>query len=220
MPYGEIQKRDKMLYIDHRRFPHFRIKTVIVGLFFSAILLCSLALPGRASAQGLELAGGYQHITGNQGTNGFNFGAGWYFTNKVSLVADYDTTWNTSTIGTFQATSVGLISSHAHLQNWLFGPRVFFGSGQVYNHTMRFFGEANFGVSHLGSELKQAGQSTISTSESSFAWMLGGGADIHITPHWTGRGNIDLLRTHFASAGQSRLRIGLGVSYTFGSREK
>lgn len=209
-----------MLYNHYNRFTQSPPKNLYFILLLPALLLCWLASPATASAQGLELAGGYQHITGNQGTNGFNFGAGWYFTNKVSLVADYDTTWNTSTIGTFQATSVGLISSHAHLQNWLFGPRVFFGSGQVHNHAMRFFGEAQFGVSHLGSELTQSGQSSISTSDSSFAWMLGGGADYTITPHWTARGNIDLLRTHFASAGQSRLRIGLGVSYTFGSRER
>ena len=48
--------------------------------------------------------------------------------------------------------------------------------------------------------------------------MLGGGAGYVLSPHWAARANFDLLRTHFADSGQSRLRFVLGVAYTFGQR--
>ena len=40
-----------------------------------------------------------------------------------------------------------------------------------------------------------------------------------LNPHWTARLNLNLRRTHLNSQGQSRLRFGLGVAYTFGSTE-
>jgi outer membrane protein OmpA-like peptidoglycan-associated protein len=33
-----------------------------------------------------------------------------------------------------------------------------------------------------------------------------------------GRFNVDFLRTHFADSGQSRIRLGIGIAYTFGER--
>jgi len=48
--------------------------------------------------------------------------------------------------------------------------------------------------------------------------MIGGGADYVLSSHWAARGNLDLLRTHFANTGQSRLRFVLGIAYTFGQR--
>lgn len=53
------------------------------------------------------------------------------------------------------------------------------------------------------------------------AWMLGGGADFR-AEYALGplRGKLDFLRTQFAHAGQSRLRAGIGMTYTFGNRER
>ena len=48
--------------------------------------------------------------------------------------------------------------------------------------------------------------------------MVGGGADYRLASHWVGRFKIDFLRTHFADTGQSRVRLGLGIAYTFGER--
>jgi opacity protein-like surface antigen len=218
---GENPERDAMLSIHHHRsFPPSQQKNTSLGWWLPAVLLCCLAWPGRASAQGLELAGGWAHITSNQGTDGFNFGAGWNFTNRVMLAADYDTTWDDSRIGTFELTSIGAVTSKSHLQNWLFGPRVFFGSGEVHSRTIHFFGEAQFGFSHLHSKISLANTPDITTADTAFSWMLGGGADYVITPHWTARGKLDFLRTHLADTGQSRLRLAIGVAYTFGTRER
>ena len=48
--------------------------------------------------------------------------------------------------------------------------------------------------------------------------MVGGGADYRLTSHWVARIKLDFLRTHFADTGQSRVRLGLGIAYTFGER--
>ena len=200
--------------------PSSECRSLYVTLILPAVLLCWLALPAGVSAQGLELAGGWAHITGNNGTDGFNFGAAWNFTNHIQVAADYDTTWDNTVLGTFQLTSVGTVTSKSHLQDWLFGPRLFFYNTEVHKRRVNVFGEAQFGLSHLKSKLEMVNTPSVSTSDNSFSWMLGGGADYTISQHWTARGKLDLLRTHFANTGQSRLRVSLGVAYTFGARER
>jgi opacity protein-like surface antigen len=200
-----------------------RCQPLCFTLMLSALLFCWLALPAGASAQGLELAGGWAHITGNNGTDGFNFGAAWNFTQHTQIAADYDTTWDDTIIGTsssLQFTPTGTVISKSHLQNWLFGPRIFFYGGDFHARRFNVFGEAEFGFSHLKSTLQMVGVPGVSTTDNGFSWMLGGGADYAISPHWAARGKLDLLRTHFANAGQSRLRLSIGVAYTFGTRER
>ena len=190
-----------------------------IRLLVLTLLLCLLAFPAGASAQGLELAGGWAYITGGNG-NGFDVGAGWYFTHHVQIAADYDSTWKDTVIGTFQVTPTGIVTSKTHLQNWLFGPRIFFYNIDVHKHRISVFGEAQFGFSHTRTKLQMVNVPTTSTTDNCFSWMLGGGADYEINRHWTARGKLDLLRNHFASTGQSRLRLSLGVTYTFEAREQ
>ncbi len=201
-----------------------------VARFLSALLLrflpsliavmAMIFLPPSISAQDLELSGGYAHVTQNFGTNGFDAGAAWWFTPKITLAANYDGTWNTSQIGVFQITNVGLLVSKTHLQSGLIGPRIFFLSRKVKKYKLSVFGETQYGVSHINSTFQQVPVSSASSSDTAFTWTLGGGADYPFTPHWSARGNVDFMRTHFAAAGQSRLRLVLGIAYTFGSREK
>src|SRR4029077_20368513 len=89
-------------------------------------LLAAFMLPQPARAQGLELGGGYSHVTGDFGTDGFNFGAAWWFTKKVSLAGDYDSTWDTSSITNFAFTQTGAIAAKSHLQSFMFGPPIMF----------------------------------------------------------------------------------------------
>jgi opacity protein-like surface antigen len=120
----------------------------------------------------------------------------------------------------FQNTPVGQVSTRNHLQDWLFGPRIFFLTREVQKRRAGLFGEAQFGWSHLSSSLSAPTFSTVSTHDTAFSWMLGGGADYMVSAHWSVRGKLDFLRTHFANAGQSRLRVGVGVTYTFRNRQK
>jgi hypothetical protein len=191
------------------------------------LLLLSISfLPSYSRAQALEGSGGYTHITGNQGVDGFNVGVAAWFTDRVALAADYDGAWDTSQIGVFQITPIGLVTSKSHLQNFLVGPRVSF-PGLIKNSNnknkriarLEPFAEAQFGVSHLNTSLNapSVGVSQ-SASDTGFAWMLGGGSNYHMDSHWDARIKLDLLRTHFAASGQSRFRLVLGLAYTIGGR--
>jgi len=190
---------------------------------FFCLLLSLVPFSLTTSAQRVELSGGYTHITGDQGLDGFNVGAAAWFTHRVSIAADYDSGWDTSRIGIFELTPTGVVSSKSHLQDWLFGPRISF-PGLIKTGNKRVaqllpYGEAEFGVSHLKSSIKQtATDFSQSTSDTAFSWMLGGGADYRLFPHWVGRLKLGLLRTHFAETGQSRLRLSLGVAYTLKER--
>jgi ketosteroid isomerase-like protein len=183
-------------------------------------LALSMAIPKTIRAQGLELGSGWIHSTGDGGTNGFNFGASWWFTKRVTMVADYDTAWNTSTLTTFTFTQLGGTATKAHLQNLLFGPRIFFSTKWTDKHKLNPFGEGEFGLSHLSETITQVNAPTVSGSDTGFTWMLGGGAEYLFSPHWSGRINLDFFRTHLANEGQSHLRFVLGVRYTFGSRQR
>jgi hypothetical protein len=156
--------------------------------------------------------------------DGFNAGAALYFTPRVSIAADYDGVYDTSTIGPFAISQFGTVAVKSHLQDFLFGPRIFF-PGLIKNKTnekvrlLRPFGEAQFGVSHLNSTIRQPQLNVSqSASDNAFTWMIGGGTDYRLSTHWSARGKLDLERTHFADSGQSRLRVVLGVTYAFGRR--
>jgi opacity protein-like surface antigen len=189
-----------------------------------------------ASAQNLEFSGAWVHISGDDGLNGFDVGTAFWFSRRVSLAFDYDSGWNTSSLGVFALTRVGLISTHSHIDDWLIGPRIHFPfpkgknapiapecnctPGKKYIERLRPFVEAQFGASHLGETVDQPSTGlSESATDNAFTWMLGAGADYHINPHWDARAKFDLLRTHFADSGQSRFRFALGVAYTIGARQ-
>lgn len=189
------------------------------------LLFVSLLVPHFfASAQ--EFSGAWAHISGDNGLDGFDAGAALFPQRRVSLAFDYDSAWDTSSLGAFALTSVGLISLHSHLQNFLVGPRIHFpiyhpkspcgcSGSEKYLARLSPFAEAQFGASHLSESLNEAASGeSVSASDNAFTWMLGVGGDYRITPHWVGRIKADFLRTHFVDAGQSRFRLSVGVAYT------
>ena len=200
-----------------------KLLPLVSKLSSTLILSAALALfvlPQTGRGQGLEVGGGWSHVTGDFGTDGFNVGAAWWFTKRVTIAVDYDSTWDTSSLTNFAFAQVGSIATKSHLQSVLIGPRVFFTTTWTDKHKLNPFGEAQFGASHLSQDVTQVGMPTLSASDSGFTWMLGGGADYLLSSHWSGRANVDFLRTHLSNAGQSRLRLVLGIRYTFGGREK
>jgi hypothetical protein len=187
---------------------------------FLLTFLAVVMLPQTARGQGLELHGGWAHITGDFGTDGFNVGGAWWFTKHITIAGDYESAWDTSNLSNFAFTQVGAIAVKSHLQSALFGPRIFFSTDWTHEHKLNPFGEAQFGVSHLHQEISQVNMPTVSASDSGFSWMVGGGAEYLFSSHWSGRANLDFLRTHLANEGQSRLRLIMGITYTLGSRER
>jgi len=186
-----------------------------------SLLLLTFALV--ASAQSVEFSGGYAHISGDGGVDGFNVGAGAWFTHRISLAFDYDSAWDTSHLGVFELTQTGLIVTKSHLQDFLVGPRISF-PGVLRNketHLPRLwpFAEVQVGMSHLNSRLEDPTNSVSqSGSDNAFSWMVGGGADYRLSPHWVSRFKVDFLRTHFSDTGQGRMRFAIGIAYTFGER--
>ncbi len=185
--------------------------------------LLLLASPLLASAQSLELSGGYAHISGDNGLDGLNAGAALWVAPRISLAVDYDSGWDTSHLGVFELTSTGLIVTKSHLQDFLVGPRISF-PGMLRSKETHFarlwpFAEVQLGASHLNSSLvDETTKLSQSASDNAFSWMVGGGADYRLSSHWVGRFKVDFLRTHFADTGQSRVRLGLGIAYTLGQR--
>lgn len=211
-----------------------RIRVSAVRLFLVALATATISLmcPAKSAAQGLELSGGWEHATSDFGVDGFNLGAAYFFQPRLAIAAQYDGMWDTSRVGTFEFTSVGAIVAQSHLQDFLVGPRFYF---PVYtindtkNNTGRRnrnrkvyrlypFAEVQFGVSHLHQSIQEGTLPTATNSDSAFSWMLGGGVEYPLTDHFSARGNLDLLRTHLNASAQSRLRLGIGITYTFDER--
>jgi outer membrane protein OmpA-like peptidoglycan-associated protein len=186
-------------------------------------LLSLLAFPLLAFPQSLEVNGGYTHISGDGGLDGFNAGAAMWVAPRISLAIDYDSAWDSSHLGAFELTNTGLIVTKSHLQNFLVGPRISFPGvlkhKETYLPRLWPFAEVQLGASHLNSKLEEPNSSiSQSASDNGFTWMVGGGGDYRLTSHWVTRIKLDFLRTHFADTGQSRVRFGLGIAYTFGER--
>lgn len=195
-----------------------KIRGKVLGVSVASLGLMALLLlcPTYAAGQGLEFNGGWSHITGDFGQDGFNVGTAWFFSPSFDLEAHYDDAWDNSTIGTFEFTNVGAIASKSHIQDFLIGPRFYFPQHKV--DKINPFAEAQFGVSHLASTVQEGPVAAAQNAESAFAWALGGGVDYPINPHLRARGELDLLRTHFSNSAQSRLRLAISLAYTFGAR--
>lgn len=188
----------------------------------SPFLLTAIFLFGlsaMSSAQRLELNGAYAHASGDLGLDGFNVGAAWWFSPRVSVAGEFDSLFDTSKVGAFELTNIGLVSVKSDMQNYLVGPRVFFPRVWKRYPQITPFGELQFGASHLHTTLHQTSLPDQSSGDQAFTWMFGGGADYLIRPHWAARVKVDMLRTHFLDEGQSRLRFTMGLVYTFGTRK-
>jgi hypothetical protein len=190
----------------------------LCSILFAVALLATLMPSHVAYGQGLELNTGWAHISGNNGTDGFAAGGAWWFTKRITLALNYDDGWDTSPLTNFAITNLGAVVTKSHLQNLLIGPRIFFTTDWTTRHKLVPFVENQYGYSWLDQTVRITDVGTFEADSSKFTWLLGGGGEYWINPHWSGRLNLDLLRTHFADEGQSHLRLVLGVTYTFGAR--
>jgi hypothetical protein len=222
-----LQLSDKTLLVCGARFvAHFaanRQRAAGGNMKFAITLLfIALVFPSASNAQfihNFEASGGWAHVTGNNGLDGYNLGAGVWLAKRVSLVFNFDDTHDISSLTAFTLTN-GLITTKSSMEDYMIGPRVFLNPrGVKILHTLQPFVEVEIGGAHLHSELSQVGAATQTASDNAGAWLLGGGGDFVLSKHWVGLLNLDLFRTHFVDAGQSRLRIMFGVAYSFGSRK-
>jgi opacity protein-like surface antigen len=194
------------------------MKTVIYVML--ALLAFSLPALGQSD---VEFSGGYQHISGDQGLDGYRVGVGWSPIPNFQLALNYDGVYDNSTIGSFELTSVGSTFSNSHLQDVIVGPRYFLpgvlhGHGKVQGHLLIPFVETQFGEARLHSRLRSNVIGDVQAADTAFVWTLGGGVDYRIYSHWAVRTNIGFMRTHFANSGQGRVNLGIGVVWSARSR--
>lgn len=187
------------------------------GCLVAALLTFSV----HASAQNMYLSGGYAHISGNGGLDGYNVGAEGVLNHRIALAFDYDRGFDNNALGVFALTPIGTIATHNRMQNFLVGPRFYFPHSRP-GFIGRFtpFAEGQFGVTYLRESLDQPSTDrNYFANDHNFSWMLGGGVDHRFSPHFLGRVKMDLLRTHLADEGQSQFRLSLQLVYTLKSVE-
>jgi len=187
------------------------------------LLFLAMALPTHMSAQFIhnaELSGGWAYSSGDFGLSGFNVGGALWFTNRISVGFDFDRVGNNKSLPIFALTNAGIFTTKSTLYNYLIGPRISFGSKKIkVLETINPFAEVEVGASHIASTVSQLNIGSISASDNAGSWLVGGGTDILFSPRWAVRANFDYFRTHFVDQGQNRVRIKLGVAYTFRGRK-
>jgi long-subunit fatty acid transport protein len=189
------------------------------GLFFFALVI---SLSATANAQ-LEVNGGFTHLTGDFGLNGFNGAAGWQFKPQVELTVDTDFVWNTSKTGVFDlAPTTGEFIIKSNLQNYMGGGRVDLVGWKALQGLKKKkllpFAELLFGWSRLGQSLASStGVVSFSGSDGAYTYTFGGGVDYRLGDQWFARGRLDWERTHFDSAAQNRARLSIAIGHYFGS---
>jgi hypothetical protein len=129
----------------------------------------------------------------------------------IGVVGDFSGHYGSTAIGPNPACTgvpgvpCPALSASTHINNFLFGPRVSVSVGKV-----RPFAQALFGASHISESA-----SLVASSDTSFAYALGGGVDYHLIPLISWRVQADWLQTRFFSNTQNNVRISTGVVIHF-----
>ena len=180
--------------------------------FFVLFGLVLLAATSAKAQEGpnFEVSGDYQFIRMYPGNGapanncqGFGGNAAVGVNNWLGVVGDFGfckVTGLPSTGGVW-----------AHNINYLFGPRVSFRNYGRMTPYVQFL---------LGGDRASAGATGFPTASSNaFAFSIGGGADVRLTPHVSFRAiQFEYLNTHFNNANQKNLRIETGLVYRFGGK--
>jgi opacity protein-like surface antigen len=186
----------------------------LLGLFTVALMM---ALPAFGQVTNemprIDLSGGFTHMTGDIGLNGWDGSATYRINRWLGLAGDLS--------GLYGSNSVLGVGFSSHLYNLNFGPRVFVPLNDYPK--WKPFGELLLGFSHQGQRIKDSllGPGVVvpgfDESDTSFSWMIGGGIDYQLNDNWRIRAlELDLLRTKFLDTVQNRARFNFGVVYQFG----
>ena len=179
-------------------------------ILFGLVLLAATCAKAQEGPN-FEVSGDYQYVrmypgggAPSQGCNGFSGNAAANVNNWLGIAGDFG----------YCSVSGMPTGSSAHNINFLFGPRFSFRNyGRVTPYVQFLLG------GDRGTVSVTSGGTTISGSNNAFAFTLGGGADIRLTPHVSLRAiQFEYLNTHFSGANQKNLRIQTGLVYRFGGK--
>ena len=176
---------------------------LLFGLAFFAAS-CTLAQEGP----NFEVSGDYQYIRINpgagapaQGCQGFGGNAAANVNRWLGIVGDF---------GYCGVTGLPAGTS-SHNINYMFGPRFSFRNyGRLTPYVQFLLGGDRATASVTGFP---------SASTNAFAYSIGGGTDVRLTPHLSLRAiQFEYFATRFNSATQNNLRIETGLVYRFGGK--
>jgi hypothetical protein len=185
---------------------------------FVLLALFAFSLPALGQRD-YEFNGGYAHVSGDQGLDGFTVGAAYNLVSNAQIYLSYDGVFDHSTFGALSLTTTGLTFVNSHLSSVFTGPRVFLpgllhGHGNVKGHLLHPFLDAQFGEARLRQTVTAVNLGSQNASDTAFAWGFGGGGDFRLYPHFAVRPFLGFLRTHFVQTGQSRFRLGVSVVWS------
>ncbi len=184
-------------------------------------------LASTAFAQDLmpksEISAGYTFGSLDQGSgfsransNGWHTGMNTYLSKWLGIEGNFAGLGHTDSASITDPISGNTVSSSVSQKHLTFvaGPRIGFGSSKFnpYFHTL--FGMDRMSIDSKSNVLGQA--IDISASDTGLAWVLGGGTEIGMTPHFALNTGFDYLMTRHGSASQNNVRLMLGVAYRFG----
>lgn len=178
-----------------------------VFILFGLVLFAATCAKAQEGPN-FEVSGDYQYLrmypgggAPSQGCNGFSGNAGANVNNWLGVVGDFG----------YCSVSGMPAGSSAHNINFLFGPRFSFRNyGRLTPYVQFLLG---------GDRVTASATGLGSASTNAFAFTIGGGTDVRLTPHVSFRAiQFEYMDTHFSGANQKNLRIETGLVYRFGGR--
>jgi Outer membrane protein beta-barrel domain len=163
---------------------------------------------------------GYTTQTGNFGPNGFEGGIEYRLRDFVAAVGEGSFLFSKDRINDVRTNLSPSGSTNMRIstdaQNFLFGPRFFFPRA-IRQPKLVPFAHLLFGVSRESTDIELAleDEELGTSTDTNWAWTLGGGVDYWFNQKWAVRGKIDILRTHFRDDAQSKARFTVSLCYNF-----
>lgn len=192
------------------------MQTVKICLPLLVLLAVALFSPPRASAQAIEVGGGYTYVHSNVPPGGcgcfsLNGGGAWAavdLNDHFAIVAE---------VSVQHSSNVASSGGDLTLASYVFGPRYMLHSVK----RLHPFAQVLVGGAHAsGSEAP--GSNGLPGSANAFAATMGGGLNYSLTEHWSLRPiEADYYLTHFTNGSndhQNNLRISAGVFFHFGKK--
>jgi opacity protein-like surface antigen len=188
------------------------MKKIVVAVFI--LLMAGLATAQIPTSGNVFVGYSYYNVgstsvTQGGGLNGWQGSLEGKIIPFVGIVADFSGNYGSLNSASLPVVPVGSCptsgcpnSVHAHVDNFLFGPRVSVSVG-----SWRPFAEALFGVGHISTNGFG--------SDNSFATAIGGGLDYKIIKPIAVRVQLDYVHTSLFSSGQNNVRVATGIVVRF-----
>jgi opacity protein-like surface antigen len=158
----------------------------------------------------------YTGTNSRQGLNGWDGSFEAKVFRYIGVVADFSGHYGSQSVPiAVGACAIGVvcgpITANAHVQNFLFGPRVSANFGKI-----RPFGEFLVGAGHVSVKVDSPFPDNFPVpGDTTFATAIGGGLDYKIIRPIAARLQADYIRTSFFGTNQNNIRVSTGIVVRF-----